>query len=217
MSAVALCLERQLAEIEQKPGESPADYVLRMAELNRPKGRRGSVRGMSRKNLVRRFGKMRKGSDPPLDPLHPAFVKFMRRKREEFEKDQALQWASWIATHRRFESDPDYREHFPWTPKPGETMQNFLRRQDRYMVKPWRGSAGRRSATENGTIARRKSARLAQLIEMLHADPNLKAADIVAKFGCSAKTADRYLKAAKKADISKLPRNAPQSCLLSLH
>jgi hypothetical protein len=217
MSAVALCLERQLAEIDQKPGEDLADWFLRMAELNRTKGKRGNGRGFNRKNLLRRLGKLRKGSDPPLDPQHPAFVEFMRRKREEFEKEQAQRWASLVATHKRFESDPDYRDHFPWTPKPGETMQNFLRRQDRYMVKPWRGSAGRRSATENGAIARRKSARLAQVIEMLCANPNIKAADIVAKFGCSAKTAARDLKAAKKPDISKLPGNAPPPSLLSLH
>ena len=188
-------LERQLAEIQQRPRESAADYVLRMRELNSPKGKR-PVRGGSRKNLVRRFGKLRKGSDPPLNPLDPAFVEFMRAKREAFERKQAQLMASWIATYKRFESDPDYREHFPWTPRPGEALKAFYRRQDAYMVKPWKAAAGRSGSQEKRTGA--KNARLAQVKKMLKKNPNLMPADVAAKFGCSSKTAGRDLKIAKK-------------------
>lgn len=189
-------IERQLAEILQRPGESAADYVLRMAELNRPMRRRGSVRGMSRKNLVRRFSKLRKGSDPPTDRQHPAFVEFMRRKKEEFQRTQARRLASWIATYKRFESDPDYRKDFPWAPKPGESLEAFYRRQDAYMVKPWKAAAGRRSSEEKRTLG--KNARIAQVKKMLGKNPNLKPADVAAKFGCSSKTASRDLETARK-------------------
>lgn len=189
-------LERQLAETQQRPGEDIADYFLRMAELNRPKGRRGPVRGMNRKNLLRRLGKLRKGSDPPLDPQDPAFVEFMRRQKEEYEKTQARRLASWIATHKRFERDPKYLEDFPRAPRPGETLEAFYRRQDRHMAKPWKAAAARLSSQEKRTSG--KNARIARVMKMLRKNPNLKPADVATKFGCSSKTASRDLEAAKK-------------------
>ena len=185
-------IERQLAEILQKRGESAADYVLRMAKLNRPKDRRGNVRGMSRKNLVRRFSKLRKGSDPPIDPQHPAVVEFMGRKKAESDRAKARLKASIDATLERLARNPEYRRRFPVTPAPGETVVDFFRRQDAYMVKPWKGSAGREVIKEVGTTKERKHRRRLQTIEWHRM--GMTHAEIARKLRCSVKTVQRDLK-----------------------
>jgi hypothetical protein len=188
-------LARQLAEIMQRPGEDIADYFLRMAELNRPKGQHGAPRGMNRKNLLRRLSKLRKGSDPPLDPQDPAFVEFMCGQKAESDKVRARRQASLIATYKRLESDPVYRERFPWAPHPGESLKDFLRRQDAHMVKPWKGSGGRRT-TKESKLAMKNFA-----IALRNGQPDLKKAQIAKKLAknfkleklCSVRTVQRYL------------------------
>jgi hypothetical protein len=192
-------MKRKLAELQQRDGEDTIDCLLRIAQLNRPKGQRGKVRGLNRKNLVRRFRKMRKGSDPPIDVEHPAFVEFMRRKKEEFEERHTRQRASLIATVDAMRLDPEYFNNFPWTARPGESPVQLYRRQEAYMVNPRRqGKEGRAVIKDAATTTKRKRDRLDAVRQMLEANPKLKAAAIVAEFGCSSKTAERDLKAAKK-------------------
>jgi hypothetical protein len=196
-------LARQLAEIMQRPGEDIADYFLRMAELNRPKGQHGAPRGMNRKNLLRRLSKLRKGSDPPLDPQDPAFVEFMRGQKAESDKVRARRQASLIATYKRLESDPVYRERFPWAPHPGESLKDFLRRQDAHMVKPWKGSGGRRVIKKNGATATRKLSKKDFAIALRDEQPDLTNPQIAQRLTkefklkkpCAVRTVRGYLNA----------------------
>jgi hypothetical protein len=143
-------IERQLAEIQQREGEDVADCILRLAKMNQAKGRRpGKPRGINRKNLVRKLGKMRKGSDPPIDTAAPAFVEHMRkiqeRREADFQKGPMRFMASLFATAEAARRDPKYKQDLE--------KHGF----DKRMVKPWKGSAGR-TARSKGKLTKREQA-----------------------------------------------------------
>ena len=149
-------IQRKLAEIQQREGEDAADYILRMAAMNRPNGRHVAPRGMNRKNLVRRLGKLRKG--PPINAKDPAFVEHMRKIKEKREKD--------------FEKGPMrfMQSVFANAGRdPAELVKVLRKRKGRsggQLPDPWKGAKGREAAKNSGTNTKRRSALQSQAIEL---------------------------------------------------
>jgi hypothetical protein len=168
------CNERLSAEIVPKECEGLAAYAVRMMDMDRRERQRLGlpVFPVSEKSYKRKrrerlkalelsASEMRKGSDPPLDKTDPAFVEHMRKiteKREkDFEKGPMRLMASDVATRERAARDPEYKEALKHTPES---------RRAAYMVKPWKGRAGRDAVKETGTTTARKLSKREHAIEL---------------------------------------------------
>jgi hypothetical protein len=211
--------EKFIAKHAPKPGEDTADYILRLSDMNRrPKGRPAKRRGMNRKNLVRKLGKLRKGSDPPINVEDPAFVEHMRRiqerRDEDFKKGGMRFMESLFATAERIRSDPRYLERFPRIPDanaPDEVKQAFIvkwgelgkffRHRRARMVKPWKGHKGREAVKKAGTTTKRKLSKKEFAITLRDEQPDFTHSQIAEKITkrfklknpCSERTVRRYL------------------------
>jgi hypothetical protein len=131
------------------------------------------------------FGALRKGSDPPIDTKDARFIEHMAKIAAARIAEGSKHLKSNIATAARIRRDPKY-------------LERYRRDPQRYAVKPHKGSAGRAGVQDAATTTKRKRDRLDAVKQMLKANPKLKPADLVAKFGYSSKTAGLDLKTAKK-------------------
>jgi hypothetical protein len=177
------------ADIQQREGEDVADCILRLAKMSQRMSQgsgHGKSRGINRKNLVRKLGKLRKGSEPPVNVQDPAFVEHMRkiqeRREADFQKGPMRFMGSLFATAEHMRRDPQYKEELQNTP---------VDRRLAHMVKPWKGRQGREAAKGAATTTKRKDQKRERAIE-LHRQGHTEI-QIAKMIGRTERTVRRYL------------------------